>query len=156
MTVNATGLRGSKTVCRGESKSRDLAIELVSGKVGTKHKYRKQTYIYHTTIAQLLLRQRAILPTSITLERTLVRGLKSLGQDFCHSSSRASRQVIRSVTNMSVTSNGDASTISQQPAKRQKLGGYDFYRSIGSPKWVIAPMVDQSELVGRCTGRKGS
>ncbi len=35
------------------------------------------------------------------------------------------------------------------PPKKQKLGGYDFYRSIGSPKWVVAPMVDQSELVSR-------
>lgn len=31
----------------------------------------------------------------------------------------------------------------------KKLGGYDFYRSIGSPKYVVAPMVDQSELVSR-------
>ena len=34
-------------------------------------------------------------------------------------------------------------------AKRQKLTGRAFYRSLGSPKMILAPMVDQSEFV-RC------
>ncbi|BEJ13407.1 hypothetical protein CspHIS471_0305810 [Cutaneotrichosporon sp. HIS471] len=33
--------------------------------------------------------------------------------------------------------------------KHEKLGGYDFYRSIGSPKNILAPMVEQSELPWR-------
>lgn len=31
--------------------------------------------------------------------------------------------------------------------KRPKLHGRAFYESIGSPKYVVAPMVDQSEFV---------
>lgn len=32
-------------------------------------------------------------------------------------------------------------------AKKRKLLGREFYESIGSPRTVVAPMVDQSELV---------
>jgi len=34
-----------------------------------------------------------------------------------------------------------------QPAPKTKLHGRAFYESIGSPKRIIAPMVDQSEFV---------
>jgi tRNA-dihydrouridine synthase 1 len=43
----------------------------------------------------------------------------------------------------SMTTNG---TISPSTAAK-KLHGRAFYESIGSPKFVLAPMVDQSEFV---------
>merc|ERR1719454_1557547 len=37
---------------------------------------------------------------------------------------------------------------------RGKLRGFEFFRSIGSPKHVCAPMVDQSELAFRMLVRR--
>jgi len=39
------------------------------------------------------------------------------------------------------------STTTAPSAKRRKLTGRAFYESLGSPKFVLAPMVDQSEIV---------
>ncbi|KAE9378914.1 FMN-linked oxidoreductase [Stipitochalara longipes BDJ] len=49
----------------------------------------------------------------------------------------------------SITSNG-AATVTSAP---KKLHGRAFYESIGSPKFVLAPMVDQSEFAWRMLSR---
>ncbi|KAL9074433.1 MAG: hypothetical protein Q9161_002221 [Pseudevernia consocians] len=46
-----------------------------------------------------------------------------------------------------------ASTHPPSPARRRKLSGRAFYESLGSPKMILAPMVDQSEFAWRMLTR---
>jgi tRNA-dihydrouridine synthase 1 len=48
--------------------------------------------------------------------------------------------VTKSVSGNDAAGNGEVKM-------REKLHGRKFYESIGSPKFVLAPMVDQSEFV---------
>lgn len=53
----------------------------------------------------------------------------------------------------SMASSSALASAASTAARPSKLHGYDFYRSIGSPKHIMAPMVDQSELSFRMLGR---
>jgi hypothetical protein len=46
-----------------------------------------------------------------------------------------------------VIGKGNLEEIAATVPKTKKLHGRAFYESIGSPKFVLAPMVDQSEYV---------
>jgi hypothetical protein len=48
---------------------------------------------------------------------------------------------------MAVVSDQSAAANAESGASMAKLHGRAFYESIGSPKYVVAPMVDQSEFV---------
>lgn len=51
------------------------------------------------------------------------------------------------ILNKTTHCNGLESTSQPPSMARQKVTGRAFYESLGSPKMIMAPMVDQSEFV---------
>jgi tRNA-dihydrouridine synthase 1 len=49
---------------------------------------------------------------------------------------------------MAVEETTSTSETNGELPKKTKLHGRAFYESLGSPKMILAPMVDQSEYVG--------
>ena len=66
-------------------------------------------------------------------------------------SQRPSRAPCRKMDYMPETGPGNIEASPNGPLRnppREKLTGRAFYQSLGSPKMILAPMVDQSEFVG--------
>ncbi|KAK1907049.1 hypothetical protein P3342_006237 [Pyrenophora teres f. teres] len=56
-------------------------------------------------------------------------------------------------TETTLAAQGGSVGVAQENGKRKKLHGRAFYESIGSPKLVLAPMVEQSEFAWRLLSR---
>lgn len=82
-------------------------------------------------------------PTHLNLSPLALRSLLVRARSF-------SRPISAFLSAMAVdTESATPGPSSEAPAKKRKLIGREFYESIGSPKTIVAPMVEQSEYVCR-------
>ena len=93
----------------------------------------------HTTATLDLVRRRSLACWTSPGRRLLVqRGFMTM----------ASTSPIDAQPEVAAPARNDATTTTA--SNKPKLHGRAFYESIGSPKFVVAPMVDQSEFVCYC------
>jgi hypothetical protein len=87
------------------------------------------------------------LPVAITdLPAVKIGSVKLFTWWLGHSLHFKPRSFLRMASN-SAPQNGAAEVSVATP--NRKLQGRQFYKSIGSPKYIVAPMVDRSEFVSR-------
>lgn len=105
------------------------------------HTTRNRHYCSTSTTLALLVNHLRLWAGTRSLAIRIIRTIMTTSTD-------APAAVAKTSSNSSpdTITHGNGTLSSSSP--RQKLHGRLFYESIGSPKFVLAPMVDQSEFVG--------